>query len=373
MGQNLQLKRALAMPLISYWREKALQPIEIDVSGRPFDMRPAAHAVVNRIEALRDIYPQDPVIVPMGERHTEPTTQFHQQAVMQECLNRGLTPAYAMELDYRTLDKYAVKFGLNIAAADLKLHKAADPHNLLLRQMAYMLNTHPTHFQHLSFCHDKNLSVSFNDAAAAAYDDEYDILDYSDDQTRKTAEKMGYSTSLPDIETRLAEGVSNDDDLVFMEAKGHLCVSRTGFHIRNKFMAEKTVEQWHAQKPDVLVLATGSAHVLGAYSSAAGFHSPYNHSLTRYFRDHSKAVLPFTFGWSAILIPPEADQNQAVVLRRPYESGDDMSQAALDRIADESGGLVTLYPQLDQAQERQEYAKLYGMLKSRGFLEDKPS
>lgn len=373
MGQDLQLKRALAAPLISYWREKALQTIEIDASARPFDMRPAAHAISNRIESLRALYPDQPLIVPMGERHTEPTTQFCQQAVMQECLNRGLIPAYALELDYRSLEQYAAKFGLSLSAQDIKRHQQADPHNILLRQMAYMLNTQPSHFQHLSFCHDHNVPISFNDAAVKAYDAEHDILDYGDAATRKVAEKLGYPTNLEMAEAQFARGELNDDGFVFMQTQGHLCVSQTGFHIRNKFMADKTLEQWHRQKPDVLFLATGSAHVFGAYSSAAGFHSPYEQGLTHYFRQHSKAVLPFGFGWSAILIPNEADLTNAALLRRPHESGDDMSPAALKRIEDASEGLVTIYPQLDDVQEQQAYAILYGMLKSRGFLEAKPS
>lgn len=352
MGQNIKLKRALAAPLISHWRERVLKPQMIDMSANPYDLRPLAYAITNRIEALRELKPDEPVIVPLGEDHTIIQTQMLQQAVMQACLNRGLIPAFTVEEKHNMFAMLSDITEMELDDDAKKLLLDHDPHNRILSKLLLFCSVDQKDTQQWKFCDERHISIGFNDAARFSLEDDTSILDYTDDVTRRNAKKLGYPTSLDDIDERDTDTLS-DDDVAVIEHKGHKFLSATGFHIRNNIMVEKTLEQYKAQTPDVMIMKTGSIHVFGLNHPLQ--HLPHEESLSHIFRKHTKALLPFSPIFNQLPISREADMTHAIFAKGMGEDSTRFIGTHILHIAEESGGLIEAYPPL-MTKDREVYA-----------------
>lgn len=344
----------LPAPLISRWREKMLQPMQIELAQNSYDLRPAAYAIANRMEAAKTVSPDKTLIAPMGEHHHVVLSQLLQSAVMKELRNRGFSVSSGAELSHRNFEIFFEALELSFSRAEAIKIQEMDAQNLMLLQAALILVDDQRFSQNFLFCRDNGIAVHFVDAARKYVDHDIAdvdkaVLDYSDCKTRMNAVLAGYKVSIEQLEAASDDDL-NSDDLDVIDHGGHNMVSKAGFHIRNMVMAQNIQENIARQKPDIFVLGTGQIHVLGTAYKGSNFVSPYAHSLTSVFRRNACNVVPAGIKMTDFAMPADVDLTSYIELTGLPQDDDTDIDTAIKKTCDASGDLLRYYAPIDEAQ-----------------------
>jgi hypothetical protein len=265
----------------------------VDCSEDPYDLRPATEEITQQIFDLTNQGNgrSKPVIVIMGEIHTNPLHRLLQQAVMANCLkeNQNLSVAYHMEHEHNLLGHIArTREGINFLPQLDSTLKHHDKNGQMLVQA--VLKHEPIRYATksaesvLGFCLDRGISVAFTDIAKRYYDERRQVFDWRDPETQLIL-------TMPHGEALNVE-------------------SPQGMALRNHFMAQKTTDIIVQRKPDVVVHHCGREHVLGDTPSGFSFaDSLLAKFLAKGFP--TIAVFPETKA-DHTRIPPEAFENTAL-------------------------------------------------------------
>lgn len=220
----------------------------VDCSKAPYDLRPATEEITQQIFDLKN--PKDgknkPVIVIMGEVHTNPLHRLLQQGVLARCSEAGLSVAYHMEREHNLLGHIArTRRGIQ-ASPQLDgtlAHHDKDGQILAKIALKYAPVRYATAAAEniLGFCLGNGIATAFTDVAKRYSNERDQVFDWRDPETQLTTPHNG---------------------TINVE-------SPHGMTLRNRFMAQKTADLVVQRQPDVVVHHCGREHVLG--DSPSGF------------------------------------------------------------------------------------------------------
>lgn len=297
----------------------------VDCSKAPYDLRPATEEITRQIFDLKN--PKDgknkPVIVIMGEVHTNPLHRLLQQGVLARCSEAGLSVAYHMEREHNLLGHIArTRRGIQASPqldGTLAYH---DKDGQVLAKIA--LKYAPVRYATaaaeniLGFCLDNGIATAFTDVAKRYSNERAQVFDWRDPETKLI---------IPHGETINVE-------------------SPQGMALRNRFMAQKTAGLIVQRQSDVVVHHCGREHVLGDSLSGFSFaESLFAKFLAQGFL--TIAVFPST-KTDQEKIPPEGLGERTLIIVSgladcSFGKNDPNELACIQQCAQASGTLIHTY------------------------------
>ncbi len=239
----------------------------VDCTNNPMDLRPAADAIIRRIEeTIKSASNDRKVVVLMGENHRRPTHGELQRLVMQRLLNRGSKFAYAVEQPFNLLEKVATqKMGMEIPdSLKYKVHNFdPDCHAAWAASMAYRPSPDAAQTTRnlQAFCYFNAIPTCFNDAART----DNCRLDLEEERNASLAS---------------AFNLHAQDDL-YLGSKEIIA-------IRNRIMVERALAYAENTKTKLVIQKTGYFHLFGSPQEQ----DSYDHSLATQFQKAGVIVLP---------------------------------------------------------------------------------
>jgi hypothetical protein len=197
-----------------------------------------------------------PIIVVMGEDHEAPKTQLLQYAVLHECVQSGLRPAYGAELPYDFLNNdKAIPKAIKGAKHVQRLLNAPDKHhNYIDQDFINFFDFDDALMAPLQYCAAQSLSFRFNDAARVNIEGAKRHVNIDDPLTKQTIQTLRYK-HIP-------------NPLRLEDPKA--------IHIRNHIMCNLAWHQLHETQSDIIIQMVGDSHVIGN----DGDEYKYRHSMT---------------------------------------------------------------------------------------------
>jgi hypothetical protein len=251
--------------------EYCKKPQYIDMSDDIFNLNGAAAVVVEKIKASQNQQNQTgkekPIIVLMGEDHNTPLTQIFQLAVLKECIDNDIRPAFGYEARYDFLNEPAVLQPILKANPKMEQYLSIPKNHRDIFDTDLIISAtkdEPILHAQAKFCDKHSISMMFNDAARTlGRSAKHQYLVTSDALNQKTARKLGIS---------VAEDQFSPDTQ----------------YIRNHVMTELSLDQIKRSEPDVLIHMLGDSHIFGCPD--IGF--PYKTSMSKFCRDAGFDVIP---------------------------------------------------------------------------------
>lgn len=234
--------------------------------------------------------PDTPLIVIMGEDHTKPITQLLQYAVLYLCLEKGLRPAFGLELRYDFLNSPHVlpdSYTKNAEIAAL-LSNPTTHRNLIDIDLARSYLNKDILDSSLSLCDKHKLSFKFNDASRAINSEGKNLINTQDDLFMNTAKRLRYKAISSPLEIDAPKAI----------------------HIRNQIMCDFAFAQYQQDQPDVLIHMVGDSHVLGNED----YEYQYRHSMTHLCRQKGFDVIPVATSFDEDEIPFDAPLQNAIII-----------------------------------------------------------
>jgi hypothetical protein len=229
-----------------------------------------------------------PLIVIMGENHEVPITQLLQYAVLHKAVEKGLKPAYGLELRYDFLSANNV-FSKKAQAhprIQAVMNSPEAHHSLINKDFIESYNFDEMIRTPLRLCLKHGLSFRFNDAS------------------RTFNKRTGHHMNLGD-EIYLKALKS----LRYKKVPAPLCIdSPKAMHIRNHIMCDKAMQQYKDAQPDFLLHMVGDSHVVG--NDLEDYE--YKHSLTNLCLKRGFDVLSVVTSFDEDEIPSDAPLTSAI-------------------------------------------------------------